>query len=198
MISQEELAEIKKIPGKILGNPILNKFKFVRAKFGREGIERVEQRLKELNIDLNMKDLKDFEWHPQWLDVLVLKIITQEFNLKEEDLEEMGSFSARVSFIARLMMRYFVSIERVAKEASRYWRKYRTEGELRPIKVSEKDREVILKLEGFKGHPLYCPYFRGYFKQISSYVVPDSNPTVKEVDCPFTTGSEDHLFKITW
>lgn len=197
-ISEKEKEEIEKMKGEVIGNASKNKLNFVLEKMGKEGLKKIEEEMAKIGYPLKYDELKNFSWYPAKEDVYLTVLIQRLFQFSDEIIRELGRFNARVSLIAKTMMRYFVSIERVAKEVGNYWRKYRTVGNLEAEKIDVKGKEIVLVLKDFTGHPTYCRFLEGYFFQIASYVVPkEGNLEVKEIECIFGGGRE-HKFKITW
>lgn len=197
IISKEEFEKIEQIKGEILGVALKGKLHFVLEKKGKKGLKKVEKELEKLGYPLKFKDLKSFQWYPEKLDYLLIVTIKNIFNFDDEIIHEMGRFNAKVSLVAKIMMRYFVSVERVAQEVGNYWARYRTVGKLETEEVNEKERYLILVLKDFTGHPVYCRYLKGYFWQIASYVVPKEKLEVKEIECVFK-GNKVHKFKFSW
>jgi hypothetical protein len=198
MIFAKEKEELEKIEGKVIGLGILHDFQYVFKKEGKEGIEKLEKEMASFGFPLKFKEIKKFEWYDEKINFLLFLILEKIFHWKEEDFREMGRFGARVALITKIMMRYFVSLERIGKEVGKYWRKYHTLGDLKTEKIDEKERIVILSLENFEhGFSSHCRYLEGYMWQIVSYIVPKENLKVTEVECQFE-GGKRHLFKITW
>jgi hypothetical protein len=197
-LSEKERVEIEKMPGEIIGNASKNKLKFVLQKEGKEGLEKVEREMARLGYPIKYEKIKNFGWYPAKQDLFLTVTIKNLFGWDDEEIREMGRFCARISIIAKIMMRYFVSIRRVAKEVSNYWRKYRTIGDLEPEVIDVKNHLIVLVLKNFPSHPAFCRFLEGYFWQIASYVTPPKgNLEVREIECPFS-GAKDHKFKITW
>jgi hypothetical protein len=198
LLSKEEIEEIEKIEGKIIGNASKNKFNFVLEKVGKEGIRKIEEEMRKIGHPIKYEEMKNFNWYPAKEDLYLTVIIKRLFNFSDDEIREMGRFNARISLIAKTMMRYFISIEKVAKEVGNYWRKYRTIGKLEAEKIDIENKEIVLVLKDFTGHPIFCRFLEGYFWQISSYVISEKeNLKVEEIECVFK-GGKVHRFKITW
>ncbi len=185
-------------PGKIIGDALKNKFAFVADREGEEGVRRVEERLREWGIELEADKLRDFNFYPEHTETLFLMAVQHTLEWNAEQYREMGHFAAKHSIIARLMMKYFVSVSRAAKKANTYWGKYRTAGTLVAESIREQDNEVTLRLSDFMGHPLLCRYLEGYFAQVTSYVV-EGEAVSRETECPLEDTSTDvHRFLVSW
>ena len=198
MISDKEKEELDKIQGKVLGIGILNDFQFVFKKEGKEGIEKIEKEMENFGEPLKFKEIKKFHWYDNKKNFLLFLILEKLFQWKDEDFREMGRWSASVSLVTKIMMKYFVSLERIAKEAGKYWRKYHTLGDLKVEVIDYKKRITIISLDNFEhGFSSHCRFLEGYFWQIISYLVPKENLKVVELECEFK-GGKRHLFNVSW
>lgn len=198
ILSEEENEIIEKARGEILGVALKGKFEFVLGRGGNRGVRKTEDALKSLGVDLKFKEVKSFQWYPEKWDLFLIAVIQKLFNYSNDDFRQMGRNSAKISLVAKFMMRYFVSIRKVTKEVGKYWAKYRTVGKLEAEEVDEKKKRIVLVLKDFLGYPAYCRFLEGYFWQIASYVISEREDLeVKEIECPFS-GGKFHRFKITW
>jgi len=129
-----------------------------------------------LGYSLKYEEIKNFQWYPRIMDEAIYFVIKRVFGWDDEVFRESGEWGAKISFIARIMMKYVVSIERAFKETSNYWRKYYTVGELKPVEINKKERYLIIEV---KNLPIICPehcrYREGYFRQVCAYVLPKEN-----------------------
>ena len=150
-----------------------------------------------LGYHFKFNEIKSFHWYPLNLNILYLVIAKEAFDWDDETIQENGRFSAKVSLIAKFMMKYFISLRRCFDEAGNFWRKYYMVGELKTVEFNEKDRLAVLVLSDFVGHPAYCRMLKGYFWQIISYVAPKEKLKVEEIEC-VSKGGKVHRFKVTW
>lgn len=187
-----------KIKGEMIGLALENHFSFILKKEGKEGVKKVEEGLAQLGYPLKYEEIKNFQWYPRIMDEAIYFVIKRVLGWEDEVFRESGRWGAKVSYITRIMMKYFLSIERVFREVSNYWRKYYTIGKLEPVEINLKERYLILEL---KDLPIICPehcrYWEGYFWQVGAYVLPKEDLKLWETDCIFR-GSNAHRFKATW
>lgn len=197
MLSKEEIKEIENIGGKVRGFSLREDLEFLKAKKGEDGLEKILQTMKELGYPLEPEKIKNFDWYPWYQNILLIVLAQRVFNWGKEEFREWGLFSAQISFMAKLIMKFFVSIDRVLKGANDYWRRYFSEGKIE-VEVFDKTQHlIILNLKDFPTHQLFCWELEGYFWQVASYVLPKENLRVEEIECPFS-GQKDHKFKISW
>jgi len=194
---QKEIQEIKKHPGEMFGFSLAEDLDFILKKEGEEGLKKVEQTMEEVGFPLKRKEIKRYQPYPLSLNLMILIVARYVFHWEDKIFREMGRTNAQLSMMAKLMMKYFVSMERTLQEIDRYWNKYYTVGRLRAEEVNVKDRYLILFLRGFPGHPLFCRTLEGYMWQTASYTLPKETLKIEEIECPFS-GGEIHKFKLTW
>ena len=197
IISQEELNKIKQIQGKIIGFSFREDFEFIKNKKGEEGLRKIERALQDLGYFFKPDDIKKYQWYPWYQNILILVLAKNIFHWNEKVFWEWGRFNAKISFIAKLMMKFFVSFERLLKEAGNYWQRYFTLGKLEVETLNQRERFTILILKEFPSHPLFCRELEGFFWQTASYVLPKEGLKVEEIECPFQ-GGKVHRFKISW
>jgi hypothetical protein len=196
-ISHEDLEKIQKIEGEVIGASLQEDAQFIRQKEGEEGLKKLETEMAKLGYPLKLEEIKSFQWYPLSLNLLCLVVARNIFDWPDDTFRENGRFSAKVSLIAKVMMKYFISLRRCLAEAGNYWRKYYTVGELKAEGINEKEKLAFLVLRDFTGHPLLCRILEGYFWQVISYVVPKEKLIVQEIECVLK-GGKAHRFKITW
>ena len=93
-------------------------------------------------------------------------------------------------------MKYFVSLEKIAKEAPKMWRRYHTVGDPKVVEFSEEKRYGILRVENFNLVPSYCQMVIGYLSSLIQIVV-KASVTCKETKCTFR-GDDYHEFLLKW
>lgn len=196
-ISKDEIEKLKEIKGEVIGTSFQEDAEFIRYKEGMEGLGKLEAEMEKLGYPLKFKEIKSFQWYPLNLNLTYLVVARDIFNWNDDTLRENGRFSAKISLIAKIMMKYFISLKRCFAEAGNFWRKYYTIGELKTEKLNEKERFAILVLSGVAGHPLFCRILEGYIWQVISYVAPKERLEVQETECVFR-GGKVHRFKVTW
>ncbi len=180
---KEELEKLKEVEGSVRGEKLRTHAEYIERKEGEEGLEKVEETLKEMGYPLKLKEVKALEWYPVYLHPMVLLCAYHLFDWKEEDVYNMGASAARLSFIGKVMIKYFFSVEKFMSEtAPEYWRKYYEVGEFNAFKIGEKD-EYLIRIENYSLHPLVCVYNKGYFLTVISYFTKEKKVSIKEVKC---------------
>ncbi len=187
---------LKKTKGNVRGDIVLGSFAYIKEKEGEEGIKKVKERLIELNYDNSLDRLSPMEWYPEHLSVMVILAAKEIFNWQKEDIFEMGKTANKQSFITKTVIKYFVSVERAFKEASRYWDKYFDFGALEPIEMDKKKKIIKIAIKGHKFHPDICHYQAGFISKIAQLAL-GKRVDVTETECPFKGGS-DHEYLISW
>jgi len=194
IITKEEIKEFLKLKGEIRGIGFKTEAKFILEEEGEEGLKKLEDQMAKLGYPYN--EIKTMDFYPVGLLAVALVVIKRLFNYDDKKFQEMGKFEAKSSLIIRLFMKYFVSLERVAKEAPKMWRKYYTIGDLKVPEVNQEKRYIIIRIENFSLHPILCQVLIGYFLSIVKMVL-KSEVVCEEAKCVFR-GDECHEFLMRW
>lgn len=196
-ITKEEVRELIKIPARARGQVFATDFEYIKQVKGEKGVKLLKDRMADLGNPIDYERLNTTEWYPVGLRVISLLVIKEVFGWRDKEIEEMGRVAPKLSFIVRMLLKTFISIERSFRESANYWKKHYSIGKLVPVEVDEKNKYFILQLKDFKIHPILCHYFKGYFYTIANLIVKSEEVTIKETKCAFR-GNSYHEFLITW
>lgn len=170
---------------------------FIKEKKGEEGLKALEEKMAELGRPINFKQIKAGAWYPESLSVLIMLTAKDLFNWTEKDIFEMGSSASRHTFIAKILMKYFISLERFMAEVPKYWKKHLDSGELEVIGFDEEEKYIALREKDFKVHPILCVYHAGYYRGITKYIIKSEKISVEETKCVFK-GDPFNEYLIKW
>jgi hypothetical protein len=194
VISQQEFSELLSIKGQTRGIGFKTEANFVLKDQGEEGLKRLEKAMAELGFPYDR--IKEMEFYPiGWLGI-ALVTIKNLFGYDDKKFREMGQFEAKSSLIIRLFMKYFVSLQRVASEASAMWRKYYTIGELEIVEMDEQKKQATITVKNFKLHPILCQVLMGYYMSILKMIL-NNEVIAQETKC-IHKGDEYHEFVLKW
>ncbi|MFQ6049759.1 MAG: hypothetical protein ACE5J0_01835 [Candidatus Paceibacterales bacterium] len=197
-LTQEAAKKLMKIKGEARGVVFKTDGEYILKEKREKGLKRLEEELEKLGYPIKYKEIKTMIFYPVGLRALSLLAIKKVFNFDEEKIKEMGRFATKVSFIVKLFMRHFVSLQRVfSREAPKLWKKHWTVGKLDSIELNEEKKYAILGVRGFNLHPLYCYYLSGYFSGILQMTVRSPKITCEETKCAFR-GDEYHEYLLKW
>ncbi len=181
---------------KIIGVVFETYEKYIMQKEGRDGLEKFEKKMREMGYPFYFKEIKPFEFYPLDWSVVAVVVAQEVFGWTEKDIFDWGYTAPQYSLIIRLLMRYFISIERSLAESQNNWRKHFTAGGVE-YDIHKDKKYFTLRLIHNALHPSTCIYAAGYFLRIFEYVIKSSNVTIKEVKCRFK-GDANHEYKIQW
>ena len=194
IITKQEFEELMKLKGETRGVGFQTEAKFILKEEGEEGLKKLENEMTRLGFPYDK--IKTMEFYPMGLLAVALVVIQRLFNYDENKFQEMGKFESKSSLIIRLFMKYFASLERVAKESEKMWRNYYTVGNLKVTELDKDKKYVIVRIENFSLHPILCQVLIGYYVSIVKMVV-KSEVTCQEVKCVHK-GDEYHEFLLKW
>ena len=195
IISKEEFEEFIKIKGEVRGLGLQTEAKFISEKKGKEALKKLEDEMARLGHPYS--DIKTMEFYPLGLIALALLTIKRLFDFTDKDFQELGAFEAKASLIVRLFMKYFISLDGMVKEVPKMWRKYYSVGDFKVMDLKKEEKEVVLRIENFKVHPILCQVFIGYFSSLMRMITKSDHITCQETKCVHK-GDEYHEFFMKW
>ena len=196
IISKEEANELMSLKGEVKGTGIKTHGEFILKEEGEEGLKRLEGTMANLGYPIEFKKVRATALYPFGVEAITLVAIKRLFNYDDKKFQEMGRFHAKTSLIIRLFMKYFISLERMAKEGQKLWRRYFTIGELEVVEVDERGRHLAFRVENFKFHPLHCQILMGSLSIIIQRIIGEP-VTCEEIKC-LHRGDEYHEFLMKW
>lgn len=196
IINKEIAEKLMEIKGETRGVSFQADGEFILKEKGEEGLNKLEEKMAEIGYPIRYKEVKPMDFFPLGFRGVELLVIKELFNFDKEKIKEMGVFQTKISLIVKLFMQYFGSVNILAEQAPKMWRKYYTIGELTIPEISEEKRYGIIKVENFALHPIHCQLLEGYFANIIKMVV-NSPVDCKEIKCTFR-GDEHHEFTVKW
>jgi hypothetical protein len=194
---KEIAEELFKIKGNVKGDVLRNTFLYINEKEGAQGVSAIEKRLEEIGYPLKFKEIDRNAWYPEAFSVLLLITSKDVFGWQDSDIFAVGNSAIRYSSIIKIMVRHFVSIENVLKQAPILWRKHLDFGKLEIVDFNKEKRYAKIAVKGHKFHEVSCRYFAGYFQGAAQLCVKSENITAKETKCVFK-GDSCHEFLINW
>ncbi len=197
MISRNEFARVIKIEGKVRGTALKTDAEYVRRKWGEDGLKTLEADFKELGYPIEYNKIKDLDWYPVCARVLSLLLIKERFNLKEQDIEEMGRMTPKFSFIVKLIIKMASTLKKGIENMPEVWNKYYDIGSFEVVEFNEQEKFLIIRLKDFELHPILCKYLTGYFRGLVQFLMPDEDIKTEELRCMFR-GDPYHEYRFTW
>jgi len=189
--------ELMNIKGNIRGEGMLTDIEYIRYCKGEKGVKMLEEKLKELGQPINFKKIRPMEWYPVGWDVLKILCLKDIFNWNDKDIFKMANFAPKVSFLVKMLMKYFFSAERSFKESPKYWKQHFDFAELEAYRYNEKEKFMIFRVKNFKTHPIMCVVIAGYFLRMAQFVLRSEKISIKETKCVFK-GAPYEEYLISW
>jgi len=197
MLTKEKVQDlIKNTKGHIRGVGIKQDWSFVLREKGREGLEKLENKMKGLGYPLRYDEIKTGGTYPLGVDRVSLLLMKELFGFGKEDFIKMGMSYLELSLIFKIFARYLLSPKKIVQRAPKIWKEYYDVGLLKVVNFDEEKKQLILRIEDFQIDPIYCWIYEGNFKK-SLQVVTKGNVTCKETKCTFR-GDPYHEFLLTW
>jgi len=193
-VTEKDVAQILKIPGNVKGTIILTNLEYLRKKGGESAIQKLKERIKELEIPIDLDNVKHASMYPEAVSVLIVLLIKEILNLDEREIFEMGKAAVKLSPITKILTKFFISIDVVLKKAPEYWKEYFDFGELEVTDYNIEKKYAVVRLKGYKFHPLLCIYHAGYFYQIGKITSGATKIIIEERKCAFRGDPFDEFY----
>ncbi len=195
-INKKELDKLLEVKGNVRGVVFQTDAKYILKSQGKEGLARLQEKAKELGYPIDYYHSKAMQWYPIGLRVISLVLIKNFFHLTDGQIKEMGLEAPKISFIIKLLARFFVNAARTIKGSPKFWREHYSVGELKIISIDMGKYQFVIRLVGLSVHPVFCKYLEGFFQRIAIFGIrPGMNCT--ETKCTFR-GDPYHEYYFSW
>lgn len=194
---KKEADRLMQIKGNSRGEILRTHAVYISYRKGEEGVRLVERKMEELGYPLKFKGIRPLSWYPEALSVLVILVAREVLKWEDSDIFDMGNSAPKYSFIVKLLMKYFISPKRCFEESSNYWRKHFDFGEMEASEFNEKEKYLVVRVEGYKFHPIICNFHAGYFLRVAQFVIKSEKTTIQETKCVYK-GDPYHEYVIRW
>ncbi len=183
------------IEGETRGFNLLADRKWILKNKGQEGLEKVEKEAEKAGYPLHYNDLKAMSFCPAGLRAISLLAIKKAFNLDDDGIRGICEFHLKQSLITKLFTKYFYSTPSALKNAPKLWGRYWTKGKAVVKEYDEEKRRVVIRIEDFALHPVFCRCLEGYSVALVNLVVGGDKAVCKEKKCTFE-GDKFHEYVI--
>lgn len=197
IFNKETVQRLRKLSGKARGIHFTLDAQYLKEKEGEQALQKVERVLEKVGCELKYQDIKRLNFYPIEWRAFSLLAMKKALNFSDQDFRELGAYSAKVSLVVRLYLKFFYSIHRITEKGPQIWEEYFTAGKLSIPEYSKEEKFVRIKIEGLNLCPAFCRDLEGYFRAIIGMVVPASQRKCQEKKCPFW-GNQHHEFLATW
>ncbi len=197
VLTKEIADQLMKVEGEVRGMQLRNDANYVLAKKGKPGLKKVKEELEKIDYPINYEKIEDLGFYPAGLRAISLLALKKAFGWGDSDFRKLGESTTTLSWIVRIFMKFFGSLDILSKRASQIWGEYHDRGNLTMPYHSESERRAIIELKDFDLHPLYCRALEGCFEKFVKMVVKVEGVRCRETKCPF--GSDKlHQFVVKW
>jgi len=197
IFSKEIADKFMSFKGEVRGVSLKNYADFIIKKDGEEGLKKAEKALAEVGYPIKYRELITMNFYPLGYQALSIAAMRKILNYDDETFYELGCLQPKISLMIKIFLKYFFSIDMLAKKVPDMWKKSYTVGELKVIELDKEKRHMILRLENFSCHPIQCHQtLRGYFPAVLKMVL-KAEPTCQETKCTFR-GDNYHEYLLKW
>jgi hypothetical protein len=194
---QQTADRLKKLSGKVKGEVFFNHTRYIEEKEGRGGLKRLEDKMASLGCPISLKKIDRDSWQEEWLSSLLIVVAKEIFYWEDKNVFEMGKYASSISLILRFVIQNFTSSKKLFKESPKYWNNLFDFGSLEPVSFDKKKKEAVLRVLGFRAHPLICIYHLGYLCGLAELVLKKENVVVAQIKSVWI-GDEYDEYRIKW
>ncbi len=179
MINKEELNRLIEAEGEVKGVVFQTDANYVLEKEGEAGFKKIEDKVKELGLPINYKS-GAMDSYPIGLRIASLLLIKEVFSWPDSEIRNIGATAPKTSFIVKLLMKFFISIEKFVKKIPTFWDQHYTRGKLEVVSFNNEKKELLLRLTEIEIHPIFFIYLEGYFEKMLQFLEKTSKAEIKE------------------
>jgi hypothetical protein len=181
MITKEQADALAKAEGKIKGVGFKSDAEYVKNKIGPEGVQKLKAEMEKLGYPIDYEKVKAMDWYPVGVRVLNLEVMKDLFGWDDEEIKKVGHEAPKFSLIMRLIMKYFINIERMSKLAPVVgYKKHFNIGEYEALECNLVEQYSSGRAKGLKilyDSAALTKYIEGYFTRGIEYVLPGKEVT---------------------
>ncbi|MDD5552095.1 MAG: hypothetical protein PHI88_02995 [Candidatus Pacebacteria bacterium] len=199
--TKEEADRIINIEGNVRLATFNTYYSFIFDIKGKEGVEAVEKKLKEVGYPMDLEGLykgDSLKWVPQAQGCLILVAILDYLGWEEKDAQKIGYFLSATTFFTKLIIKYIISPEKTFKESAKLWKRHYAFSELELIESNLEKKYVVFRINNFKKFHLALYYsIGGYIVKIVEMATGSKKTNLELTKCIFWNDPYDEI-KITW
>ncbi len=193
---QETANRLNSLTGKVRGEVFLSHKKYIEKKEGSGGLKRLEEKMLSLSCPVVFEKITASSWQPEGLSSFIIIVAKEIFYWEEKDVFEMGKDASHLSPLLRLIIRNFTSTKRLFEKGNVYWKNLFDFGSLEAVSFDKNKKEAVLRIWGFRAHPLVCVYHCGYLSGLAEISL--KKPVViTQLKSVFNEDDFDE-YKISW
>lgn len=163
----------------------------------KDALPAIEKKMAEYGYPVNFVEVKAINFYPLAMEMACLFAMAEALNWNDDEVKKFGRNLTKLSFIEKILVKYFISIDRTFASAPDIWKKHMNSGELEATLLDKEKKYCILRLRNFDAHPLYCTMLAGMFEMMNVYINKSLDNRCEETKCTFR-GDEIHEFTVTW
>lgn len=194
---KKEIDRLMSLKGGVIGEVFKTHAVYIRHREGEKGVKAVEEKLTELGYPFKFKEIVPLEWYPEGLGVSIILIAKKIFDWTDEDVFDMGNSAPKYSFIVKTFIQHFISPERMLNESQKYWHRHFDFGKVEIVEFNKEKKRLIMRVIGYKFHPIICKFHAGYLLRIAQFVLNSKKIDIKETKCVHE-GDPYHEYLVTW
>ena len=166
---------VNSLEKKCVGGILLSRISYVKEEYGKEGMERLWKRMKEIGYSgpTDEKDIKIAKMYPMSYNILFLKAYRELFG--EKAFVRLARAAPKKKGFVGMFLKWAGTPGMLAKKAGYYWKEMYNFGELKG-EITGKN-SVSIKGVDVSPDPVFCDFLTEYFIGVME------NTKVKNIEC---------------
>ena len=194
---KETIDRLKKLNARTRGD-LLDVADDYLKKTGREKfLDKIVVKTSDYGYSLIFKEIHAMQWYPVAIEVALLFSMIEILGWEERNIKEFAKSFVKLSFLERILAKYFITVEKTYHQASLIWRRHMDSGELETPEFNREKKYCVLRLKGLDLHPLYCIFLTGMFEGMAEFITGSKINHCRESKCVFK-GEPYHEFIVSW
>lgn len=195
---KKEIKKLEELSGKERAEDIKFLISYVKDKNGKDGLAKVFNELDRCGYKIpDLLKLDDMDWIPISLPNIFLVASVKTLEWDEKDLVELGRKSFSYKKMYKFFIKFFMSLEKTIDLGASSWKKHYSVGKIEIASYDKKNKEMTIRIIGYKSHPFTCLYHRGVFEKLIEICTGSDKVKVEETKCVFK-GDPYHEYKFNW
>ena len=194
---KETIERLRKLDARTRGDLLDVADDYLKKTGKAELLEKIVAKTADYGYSLTFKEIHAMRWYPVAMEIALFFSMIEILGWEEKDIKEFGKSFVKISFIERILAKYFIAVEKTYQQAPVIWRRHMDSGELETHEFNKEKKYCVLRLKGLDLHPLYCIFLAGMFEGMADFITGSKINRCQESQCVFR-GDDYHEFIVSW
>lgn len=175
MITKEQADKFAKAEGQVRGAAFKTDAEYVKNNLVEEAFQKLKDEMQRLGYPIDYDKVNAMDWYPIGVRALHIEVMKDIFNWDDAQTVKVGNMAPKRSLILKLLMKFFVSVEKAVKAAPAIYAKHYTVGIMEITALNPEEQYFIATVKGSQilyDSNAFARHIEGYLTRGISFVVP--------------------------